>query len=138
MRDGRSGPLPHSSDTALSSRSHSYCERMATSHEYVPTPTEVIASWIPHDARWNKQARAAARGGVTDLRRYVTGLVSDHCDGTDELTDEFDRRTIDAIVEDVRLGGGLGRVRWDSVQDAMLIPERSGLWKEPSPLARTP
>jgi hypothetical protein len=111
---------------------------MATPNEYVPTPTEVIASWIPHDARWSRQARAAALEGVTDLRRYVTGLVSEHCDGATELTDEFDRRTIDAIVEDLRTGGGLSRVRWDSVQDAMLIPHRSGLWKESAPLARTP
>lgn len=101
---------------------------MAPSNEYVPTPTEVIASWIPHDARWDKQARAAARVGIADLRQYVSGLVSDYRDGAVELSDAFDRRTIDAVIEDVRLGGGLGRVRWDTVQDAMLIPDRSGLW----------
>lgn len=101
---------------------------MATPNEYVPTPTEVIASWIPHDGRWDKQARAAARRGVTDLRQYVIGLVSDYRDGGVELTVEYDRRTIDAVVEDVELGGGLGRVRWDNVQDAMLVPDRSGVW----------
>lgn len=99
---------------------------MAT--EYVPTPTEVIAAWIPHDARWHEQARAAARLGVSPLRQYVAGLVQDYRDGDHELTDEFDRRTIDAVVEDLNLDGGIRFVRWDEVHDAMLVPDRSGLW----------
>lgn len=96
--------------------------------DYVPTPTEVIAAWIPHDARWHQQARAAARLGVTPLRQYVTGLVADYRDGNTELTDEFDRRSIDAVIEDLEEGGGVRLVRWDTVQDAMLVPDRSGLW----------
>ncbi|GAA1466513.1 hypothetical protein NE857_07495 [Nocardiopsis exhalans] len=96
--------------------------------EYVPTATEVIAAWIPHDARWEQQARAAARLGTTPLREYVTGLIADYRDGDQELTDEFDRQSIDAVVQDLNEGAGMRFVRWDAVHDAMLVPDRSGLW----------
>lgn len=120
---------------AISSRIIVCCSSSAIygwcmSSEYIPTPTEVIAAWIPHDARWHTQARTAARRGLTPLRQYVTGLVQDYRDGDQELTDPFDRRSIDAVAEDLELGGGFRLVRWDEVHDAMLVPDRSGLWPQ--------
>ena len=89
--------------------------------DYHPTPTEVVASWIPHDARWHEAARAAAAAGSDELRRYVTGLVHEQRDGDRELGDEFDLRSIGAVVEDMGVGG-LAAVEWNKVRDALLLP----------------
>ncbi|GHC80011.1 hypothetical protein GCM10007079_18670 [Nocardiopsis terrae] len=99
---------------------------MPTELRNAPTPTEVIAAWIPHDARWNAQARQAARAGVEALRRYVTGLITHHRDGGLLVDDDFDLRSIAAVVEDLE-EGGLFRVRWDQAQDALLVPDRAGV-----------
>lgn len=58
----------------------------------------------------------------------MTGLIADYRDGDQELTDEFDRQSIDAVVQDLNEGAGMRFVRWDAVHDAMLVPDRSGLW----------
>ena len=89
--------------------------------DYRPTPTEVVASWIPHDARWHAAARTAAAAGSDELRRYVTGLVHERRDGERELDDEYDLRSIGAIVEDMG-AGGLAAVEWNKVRDILLIP----------------
>lgn len=94
------------------------------SAEYTPTPTEVIDAWIPHDARWHSQARAAARLGPDALRRYVTGLVCDYRDGTTPLTTEYDLRSLGAVAEDLADGGGISRVCWDVVRESLLVPDR--------------
>jgi|SRR5690554_648777 len=88
-----------------------------------PTPTEVIASWIPHDARWHRQARTAAVVGESALRRYVSGLVDHYRDGETPLTTDYDLRSIAAVRED--LGPYLlAPVDWRRVQDALLLPLR--------------
>ncbi|MFW6640074.1 hypothetical protein [Nocardiopsis algeriensis] len=89
--------------------------------DYHPTPTEVVASWIPHDARWHEAARSAAAIGVDTVRRYVCGLILDHRDGDRELTDEYDLRSIEALTEDLG-AGGLAAVEWSRVRDALLLP----------------
>ena len=95
---------------------------MPTDLRSAATPTEVIAAWIPHDARWHAQARVAARKGADPLRRYVTGLVVHHKDGEASLSDEFDLRSLAAVVDD--LGeGGLFQVRWDDIRTALLVPD---------------
>lgn len=91
--------------------------------DYHPTPTEVIASWIPHDARWADRARAAAGAGSDRLRAYVSGLVLDLRDGECPLAAEYDRRTIAAVVEDLG-SGGLEAVDWSRVCEALLLPLR--------------
>jgi len=85
-------------------------------------PTEVIASWIPHDARWADQARAAALEGPTQVREYVTGLVVHRRNGGTALTSDFDLATLGAVVEDLGIEG-LSAVTWTQVQRA-LIPRR--------------
>jgi len=95
-----------------------------TTTEYIPTPTEVIEAWIPHDARWHHQARAAARIGPDALRRYVTGLVCDYRDGDILLTTDYDRRSLGAVSSDLADGGGIGRVCWDVVRESLLVPDR--------------
>jgi hypothetical protein len=87
------------------------------------SPTDVIASWIPHDARWHEQARASAVTSTDAVREYVTGLVTHHRDGDQPLDDEFDLRSIAAVVEDLGVHG-LGDVHWTVVRDALLIPLR--------------
>ncbi|MDT0330793.1 hypothetical protein [Nocardiopsis lambiniae] len=89
--------------------------------DYHPTPTEVVASWIPHDARWHEAARASAAVGTDELRRYVIGLVHEHRDRDRGLTDEYDLRSIGAVVEDLGVGG-LAAVEWGKVRDALLLP----------------
>ncbi|WP_017590270.1 hypothetical protein [Nocardiopsis ganjiahuensis] len=86
-----------------------------------PEPTEVIAAWIPHDARWHSQARKCAHQGWEHLRGYVVGLVRDHRDGTVPVTDDEDLRTLKAVVEDLR-SDGLGDVDWRQVALALTRP----------------
>lgn len=92
--------------------------------DYIPTPTEVIDAWIPHDARWHHQARAAARLGPDALRHYVTGLVENHRDGTTPLITDYDRRSLAAVAEDLTKGGGLDQVAWGVVRESLLVPDR--------------
>lgn len=93
---------------------------MRTQH---PTPTEVIAAWIPHDARWHDDARTAATQGQDPLRHFVTALVRDHTVKNAVMVDEFDIRSIAAVREDLG-AGGLDDVDWRHVQDALLRPLR--------------
>lgn len=84
-------------------------------------PTEVIASWIPHDARRQPRVRAAGREGIRALREYVTGLVLDYRDGDTPLTDEYDRATLKTVHEDLHEGpGSLADVNWSKVHRALL------------------
>ncbi|MBR8741102.1 hypothetical protein [Nocardiopsis sp. MG754419] len=86
-----------------------------------PDPTEVIEAWIPHDARWHSRAREQAGRGSEHLRVYVTELVRDHRDGTSPVSDDFDLRTLKAVVEDLG-AGGLGDVDWRRVARALSHP----------------
>lgn len=86
-----------------------------------PDPTEVIEAWIPHDARWQTQAREHARHGSEHLRVYVTELVRDHRDGTRPISDDFDLRTLKAVVEDLQ-SSGLSDVDWRRVAQALTHP----------------
>ncbi len=90
----------------------------------MPTPTEVFAAWLPHDARWHEAARSAAITSADAVRRYAAGLVHDHRDGDQALTDPFDLRSIAAVRED--LGHRtLDDVDWRRVRDALLVPLRA-------------
>ncbi|MET9712963.1 hypothetical protein ACFW3Z_16255 [Nocardiopsis alba] len=100
---------------------------MAIPTEYIPSPTEVIEAWIPHDSRWHAQARSAARAGVSPLRAYVMGLVRDHRDGHIPITDDYDLASLGAVSEDLSDGGGAHRILWDRVQNALLLPDRNRL-----------
>lgn len=91
--------------------------------EHKPSPTDVISAWIPHDARWHEAARSAAIAGEAPLRRYVTGLVQHRADNGTPLADEFDLRSIGAVVEDLGIGG-LSGVDWRRVRNALLVPVR--------------
>ncbi|WP_435109908.1 hypothetical protein [Nocardiopsis synnemataformans] len=89
-----------------------------------PSPTEVLASWLPHDARWHEAARSAAITSTEAVRRYATGLVVDHRDGDRQLDTEYDLRSIAAVRED--LGHRtLDDVNWRVVRDALLVPLRA-------------
>lgn len=96
-------------------------ERAALVPPATPDPTEVIEAWIPHDARWHAQARRHAHRGSDHLRNYVTELVRDHRDGHIPITDDWDLRTLKAVVEDLRWGG-LGDVDWRRVARALTDP----------------
>jgi hypothetical protein len=92
--------------------------------EYHPTPTEVIAAWIPHDARWHEAARRASDTGVEAVRKYVSGLLLDHRAGDRPLTDDFDLRSIAAVRDD--LGAeGIDHVDWRHVRTALQAPSRA-------------
>lgn len=87
-----------------------------------PTPTEVIASWIPHDSRWHAQARAAAREGTEPLRRYVTVLVDEQHDDQEPVTDPYDLASLGAVVEDLGMSG-LDGVSWHLVREALILTD---------------
>jgi hypothetical protein len=89
-----------------------------------PSPTEVIAAWIPHDARWHLSARSAAITGEEQVRRYVVGLVRDHRDSGRQIDDPFDLASIAAVAGDLGYAG-LDGVDWRRVQDALLMPLRA-------------
>ena len=85
-------------------------------------PTEVIACWIPHDARWHAQARRAAHEGLYPLRTYVTALVLNHRDGGRQVVDEYDLATLRTVLDDLSdlPWGDLDHVEWSEVQRALL------------------
>lgn len=90
----------------------------------IPSPTEVFAAWLPHDARWHEAARSAAITGTQAVRRYAAGLVHDHRDGDRPLTDPFDLRSIAAVRADLGTRT-LDDVDWRRVRDALLVPLRA-------------
>jgi hypothetical protein len=81
-----------------------------------PSPTEVIISWIPHDARFRDSAVRHALDDHSGQRLfvYVDNLVNrDNDDG--RALDEFDLRTMGAVREDLDRRE-LGSVDWRRVR----------------------
>ncbi|WP_047870732.1 hypothetical protein [Nocardiopsis sp. RV163] len=85
-----------------------------------PSPTEVVISWIPHDARFRDRA---VRHALRDpsgrlLHAYVENLVNrDNDDG--RPLDEYDLRTMGAVREDLDRRS-LASVDWRRVRDKLV------------------
>ncbi|WP_017583419.1 hypothetical protein [Nocardiopsis valliformis] len=67
-----------------------------------PSPTEVISSWIPHDARFRESALRHALRDTSGRRLhvYVDSLVNRANDDGSPLS-EYDLRTMAAVREDL-------------------------------------
>ncbi|WP_159942753.1 MULTISPECIES: hypothetical protein [unclassified Nocardiopsis] len=89
-------------------------------HDSGPSPTEVVISWIPHDARFRDRAvrHALADASGQRLFAYVDNLVNrDNDDG--RALDEYDLRTMAAVREDLRQQA-LASVDWRRVRDKLV------------------
>lgn len=84
------------------------------------TPTEVIAAWIPHDARFRESAARHARDDHSGrrLHRYVDGLVNRDNDDGSPLSEE-DLRTMAAVREDLDRRS-LASVDWRVVRERLV------------------
>ncbi|MFD3683348.1 hypothetical protein ACFWTE_00815 [Nocardiopsis sp. NPDC058631] len=85
-----------------------------------PSPTEVVISWIPHDARFRDRAVRHALGdaGGRLLFAYVDNLVNqDNDDG--RALDDYDLRTMTAVREDLNRRS-LASVDWRRVRDKLV------------------
>jgi hypothetical protein len=85
-----------------------------------PSPTEVVISWIPHDARFRDRAvrHALADTGGRLLFAYVDNLVNQDNDDGRPL-DEYDLRTMSAVREDLNRRS-LASVDWRRVRDKLV------------------
>lgn len=85
-----------------------------------PSPTEIVISWIPHDARFRHRAvRHALRdAGGRFLYAYVDNLVNQDNDDGRPL-DDYDLRTMDAVREDLNRRS-LASVDWRQVRDKLV------------------
>ena len=86
----------------------------------VLTPTEVIAAWIPHDARFRERAARYARSDFSGRRLYVyvDGLVNRGNDDGDPLAED-DLRTMAAVREDLEKRS-LASVDWRTVRERLI------------------
>ncbi|OLT25003.1 hypothetical protein BJF83_05915 [Nocardiopsis sp. CNR-923] len=85
-----------------------------------PSPTEVVISWIPHDARFRDRAVRHALSDLTGQRLfvYVNNLVTrSHDDG--RPLGEYDLRTMDAVLEDLD-HRPLAAVDWRRVREKLI------------------
>ncbi|MFD6949979.1 hypothetical protein A6A08_08575 [Nocardiopsis sp. TSRI0078] len=85
-----------------------------------PSPTEVVISWIPYDARFRERAvrHALEDAGGRLLYAYVDNLVNrDNDDG--RPLDEYDLRTMAAVREDLN-HHSLASVDWRQVRDRLV------------------
>lgn len=84
------------------------------------SPTEVIAAWIPHDARFRASAVRHARRdpGGRRLHTYVDGLVNRGNDAGRPL-DEDALRTMAAVREDLERRS-LASVDWRVVRERLI------------------
>jgi len=85
-----------------------------------PSPTEVVISWIPHDARFRDRAVRHALGdtGGRLLFAYVDNLVNQDNDDGRPL-DDYDLRTMAAVREDLNRRS-LAAVDWRRVRDKLV------------------
>lgn len=89
-----------------------------------PSPTEVVISWLPHDARFRD---TAVRHAVSDptgrrLYAYVHNLVNQSNDDGRPLS-AFDLRTMGAVRDDLDRRS-LASVDWRRVRDKLAGPTR--------------
>lgn len=84
------------------------------------TPTEVIAAWLPHDARFRKSAARHAREDPSGrrLHRYVDGLINRDNDDGSPLCEEG-LRTMAAVREDLDRRP-LASVDWRVVRERLV------------------
>ncbi len=90
-----------------------------------PSPTEVIASWLPYDARFRENAvrHALADPSGRGLHRYVDRLARGNDD--DGPLTEDGLRTMAAIREDLA-GRPLASVDWRFVRERLVSdPDRA-------------
>ena len=85
-----------------------------------PSPTEVIAAWIPHDARFREHALRHALRDTSGrwLHVYVDSLVNGDLDDGRPL-DEFGLRTTAAVREDLDRRS-LASVDWRTVREKLV------------------
>lgn len=89
-----------------------------------PSPTEVVISWLPHDARFRASAvwHAVADPTGRRLYAYVHNLVNQSNDDGRPLS-AFDLRTMGAVREDLDRRS-LASVDWRRVRDELAGPAR--------------
>mgnify|MGYP001209310937 FL=1 len=85
-----------------------------------PSPTEVVISWIPHDARFRDHAVRHALDDPSGrlLHSYVDDLVNGNHDEGRPLSD-YDLRTMAAVREDLNRNS-LASVDWRRVRDKLV------------------
>ncbi|WP_028649815.1 hypothetical protein [Nocardiopsis sp. CNT312] len=85
-----------------------------------PSPTEVVISWLPHDARFRERAvrHALADPAGRSLSAYVHGLVDRSSDDGRPLS-AYDLRTMAAVRQDLD-HRPLSAVDWRRVREKLV------------------
>ncbi|MFV2194883.1 hypothetical protein [Nocardiopsis sp. LOL_012] len=85
-----------------------------------PSPTEVVISWLPHDARFRERAVRHALADPTgrSLSAYVHALVDRSSDDGRPLS-EYDLRTMAAVRQDLD-HRPLAAVDWRRVREKLV------------------